>query len=179
MVDHRDREASHDTEGDSDDWGTKVVAVNLLALCPDQSNASALKILGIQPPGYYLHRKNITVTSQLVAKAIRKLQALVDETVLEFIRQRVDGARGDMTALFNPPAPTSTNVFTYLLTHGDDEDFVPSLGDSQRRKRSDAPAGSKAKIDLLAERVLKGEELFDTDDRKEYDVPGRKKAIWD
>ncbi len=58
------------------------------------------------------------------------------------------------------------NVFEAILECGHDEDFNPSEGDEFRR--TDAPAGSKAKIDMLAERVLRGLPLWHPEDRTDY-----------
>ena len=47
------------------------------------------------------------------------------------------------------------NVFEAILETGHDEDFLPAENDTDF-KSSDAPAGSKAKLDVLAERVAPG-----------------------
>jgi hypothetical protein len=59
------------------------------------------------------------------------------------------------------------NVFEAILECGHDEDFRPDENSPEFR-RTDAPAGSKAKIDMLAERVLRGLPLWHTDDRSDY-----------
>ena len=58
------------------------------------------------------------------------------------------------------------NVFEAILECGHDEDFNPSE-DSEFR-RTDAPAGSKAKIEMLAERVMRGLPLWHPEDRSDY-----------
>jgi hypothetical protein len=59
------------------------------------------------------------------------------------------------------------NVFEAILECGHDEDFNPAE-DSPEFLRTDAPAGSKAKIDMLAERVMRGLPLWHTEDRNDY-----------
>jgi hypothetical protein len=59
------------------------------------------------------------------------------------------------------------NVFEAILECGHDEDFSPAH-DSQEFLRTDAPAGSKAKIDMLAERVMRGLPLWHDEDRNDY-----------
>jgi hypothetical protein len=58
------------------------------------------------------------------------------------------------------------NVFEAILECGHDEDFVPSETDDF--KGTDAPAGSAAKLEVLAARVLRGEPLWHDDDRSDY-----------
>jgi hypothetical protein len=58
------------------------------------------------------------------------------------------------------------NVFEAILECGHDEDFVPAEGDEF--VSTDAPAGSKAKLDILAERVLRGLPLWHDEDRSDY-----------
>jgi hypothetical protein len=58
------------------------------------------------------------------------------------------------------------NVFEAILETGHDEDFNPFAG--PEFGRTDAPAGSKAKIDILAERVLRGLPLWHDEDRSDY-----------
>jgi hypothetical protein len=58
------------------------------------------------------------------------------------------------------------NVFEAILECGHDEDFIPAESDQFRC--TDAPAGSQAKIDILAERVLRGLPLWHPDDRNDY-----------
>ena len=58
------------------------------------------------------------------------------------------------------------NVFEAILECGCDEDFEPV--ETDEFVGTDAPAGSKAKIDVLAERVKRGEPLWNTDDRSDY-----------
>jgi hypothetical protein len=58
------------------------------------------------------------------------------------------------------------NVFQAILECGHDEDFNPVPTDEF--DRTDAPAGSKAKIEILAERVLRGMPLWHEEDRSDY-----------
>jgi hypothetical protein len=58
------------------------------------------------------------------------------------------------------------NVFEAILETGHDEDFVPS--ESDEFEATDAPAGSKAKLDILAARVLQGLPLWHAEDRSDY-----------
>jgi hypothetical protein len=59
------------------------------------------------------------------------------------------------------------NVFEAILECGHDEDFNPAEESSEFRQ-TDAPAGSRAKIDMLAERVLRGLPLWHPEDRSDY-----------
>jgi hypothetical protein len=58
------------------------------------------------------------------------------------------------------------NVFEAILECGHDEDFNPAENDEFLR--TDAPAGSKAKIDILAERIQRGLPLWHPEDRSDY-----------
>ena len=58
------------------------------------------------------------------------------------------------------------NVFEAILECGHDEDFVPA--ESDEFSSTDAPAGSRAKIDILAERILRGLPLWHPEDRSDY-----------
>jgi hypothetical protein len=58
------------------------------------------------------------------------------------------------------------NVFEAILKYGHDEDFVPATADGFRA--TNAPAGSRDKLDVLAERVLRGEPLWHPEDRPDY-----------
>jgi len=58
------------------------------------------------------------------------------------------------------------NVFEAILECGHDEDFVPVERDDFRG--TDAPAGSRKKLDILAERVRKGMPLWHPEDRGDY-----------
>jgi hypothetical protein len=59
------------------------------------------------------------------------------------------------------------NVFEAILETGHDEDFIPA-DDTTDFTSTDAPAGSKAKLDILAERVLRGLPLWHPEDRSDY-----------
>ena len=58
------------------------------------------------------------------------------------------------------------NVFDAIMECGHDEEFVPYEGDEFTA--TDAPAGSQAKIDILAERILRGLPLWHASDRNDY-----------
>ena len=58
------------------------------------------------------------------------------------------------------------NVFEAILECGHDEDFFPV--ESEDFSATEAPAGSRAKIDTLADRVLRGQPLWHSDDRSDY-----------
>jgi hypothetical protein len=58
------------------------------------------------------------------------------------------------------------NVFDAILECGHDEEFRPLECDEF--VATDAPAGSRAKLDILAERVLRGLPLWHPEDRNDY-----------
>jgi hypothetical protein len=58
------------------------------------------------------------------------------------------------------------NVFDAITKYGHDEDFDPQPTNEFRA--TDAPAGSRAKISILADRVLRGEPLWHEEDRVDY-----------
>ena len=58
------------------------------------------------------------------------------------------------------------NVFEAILTYGHDEDFAPV--EDNGFSPTAAPAGSREKLDVLADRVLRGEPLWHPDDRPDY-----------
>jgi len=58
------------------------------------------------------------------------------------------------------------NVFEAILECGHDEDFTPVT--TSDFVSTDAPAGSRQKIEVLAARVLRGEPLWHDDDRSDY-----------
>jgi hypothetical protein len=58
------------------------------------------------------------------------------------------------------------NVFEAILECGHDEDFVPMATDDFLP--TEAPAGSRQKLDVLAERVRRGEPLWHPEDRSDY-----------
>ena len=58
------------------------------------------------------------------------------------------------------------NVFDAILETGHDEDFVPVVTNDFRP--TDAPAGSPAKLEVLAERIRKGLPLWHPEDRVDY-----------
>lgn len=65
------------------------------------------------------------------------------------------------------PDPTLENVFEAILKYGHDEDFVPRCQDEEFSPTA-APAGSPAKLEILAERVRKGFPLWHEADRTDY-----------
>jgi hypothetical protein len=58
------------------------------------------------------------------------------------------------------------NVFEAILECGHDEDFIPV--ETEDFSPTDAPAGSRSKLDVLAERVQKGLPLWHPQDRSDY-----------
>lgn len=58
------------------------------------------------------------------------------------------------------------NVFEAIVRYGHDEDFSPN--DTDDFEATEAPAGSREKLDVLAERVLRGEPLWHPSDRPDY-----------
>jgi hypothetical protein len=58
------------------------------------------------------------------------------------------------------------NVFETILAHGHDEQFAPV--ETEEFVPTDAPAGSRAKIDKLAERIQMGLPLWHPEDRHDY-----------
>jgi hypothetical protein len=58
------------------------------------------------------------------------------------------------------------NVFEAILKYGHDEDFAPV--EDNGFSPTEAPAGSKEKLDVLAARVLRGEPLWHPEDRPDY-----------
>jgi hypothetical protein len=64
------------------------------------------------------------------------------------------------------PMSRTRNVFESIVKYGHDQDFTPFAG--RDFEATDAPAGSAAKIDVLADRVLRGEPLWHPKDRRDY-----------
>jgi len=58
------------------------------------------------------------------------------------------------------------NVFEAILECGHDEDFAPV--ETEDFSATEAPAGSRAKIDVFAERVRRGQPLWHNEDRSDY-----------
>jgi len=58
------------------------------------------------------------------------------------------------------------NVFEAILECGHDEDFFPT--ETEDFGPTEAPAGSRDKIEILAQRVLRGEPLWHGEDRSDY-----------
>ena len=58
------------------------------------------------------------------------------------------------------------NVFEAILKYGHDEDFAPE--ENEDFVPTEAPAGSREKLDVLAQRVMRGEPLWHEDDRPDY-----------
>ena len=64
------------------------------------------------------------------------------------------------------PDPTLENVFEAILKYGHDEDFAPRVDDNFTP--TTAPAGSREKLEILAERVRHGYPLWHEEDRMDY-----------
>lgn len=58
------------------------------------------------------------------------------------------------------------NVFQAILKYGHDEDFKPNT--TQEFGPTEAPAGSKKKIEAMRQRVEMGEPLWHEEDRSDY-----------
>ena len=58
------------------------------------------------------------------------------------------------------------NVFEAIVKYGHDEDFVPDEGDVFAP--TVAPAGSKEKLEILAQRIMLGVPLWHPEDRPDY-----------
>jgi hypothetical protein len=58
------------------------------------------------------------------------------------------------------------NVFEAILKYGHDEDFAPA--ESNEFRPTEAPAGSKEKLEILAARIAAGEPLWHPEDRPDY-----------
>ena len=64
------------------------------------------------------------------------------------------------------PDPTLKNVFEAILKYGHDEDFAPKFDEAF--KATQAPAGTREKLEVLADRVRRGQPLWHDDDRADY-----------
>jgi len=64
------------------------------------------------------------------------------------------------------PDPKLKNVFEAILKYGHDEDFAPRMDEDF--KATQAPAGSREKLDVLAERIRSGQPLWHEEDRSDY-----------
>ena len=62
--------------------------------------------------------------------------------------------------------PTLKNVFEAFLIYGHDEDFAPKSDD--QFGSTQAPAGSREKLEVLAERARRGQPLWHGKDRGDY-----------
>jgi len=58
------------------------------------------------------------------------------------------------------------NVFEAILKYGHDEDFLPDENDDF--EPTECPAGSTDKLNVLAERVRRGQPLWHPEDRSDY-----------
>lgn len=58
------------------------------------------------------------------------------------------------------------NVFEAILEMGHDEGFAPQ--ETEDFDSTDAPAGSRAKLEVLAERVQQGQPMWHAEDRADY-----------
>jgi hypothetical protein len=59
-----------------------------------------------------------------------------------------------------------SNVFEAILKYGHDEDFAPL--EDNNFVPTNAPAGSDDKIELLRQRVQRGQPLWHGEDRRDY-----------
>lgn len=64
------------------------------------------------------------------------------------------------------PDPKLKNVFEAILKYGHDEDFAPNADRDFRSTQ--APAGSREKLEVMAERVRAGQPLWHESDRADY-----------
>jgi hypothetical protein len=64
------------------------------------------------------------------------------------------------------PDPKLKNVFETILKYGHDEDFAPSV--DRNFKSTQAPAGTREKLDVMADRVRAGYPLWHDSDRADY-----------
>jgi hypothetical protein len=62
--------------------------------------------------------------------------------------------------------PTLENVFEAILKYGHDEDFAPKTDD--QFGSTQAPAGSREKLEVMAERARRGQPLWHGKDRGDY-----------
>ncbi|MDP6446696.1 MAG: hypothetical protein QF805_23090, partial [Pirellulaceae bacterium] len=62
--------------------------------------------------------------------------------------------------------PKVSNVFEAILKYGHDEDFAPAESDDF--SATDAPAGSREKIEVLRRRIESGTPLWHNEDRVDY-----------
>jgi hypothetical protein len=78
------------------------------------------------------------------------------------------GARMSITQGENliMPDPKLKNVFEAILKYGHDEDFAPRSDEEFRPTK--APAGSREKLEVLADRVRRGYPLWHEEDRADY-----------
>ncbi len=63
--------------------------------------------------------------------------------------------------------PKLKNVFEAILKYGHDEDFAPSSSDRDFGS-TQAPAGSREKLEVMADRVRLGQPLWHDSDRADY-----------
>jgi hypothetical protein len=62
--------------------------------------------------------------------------------------------------------PKLKNVFEAILKYGNDEDFAPQRDESFNETQ--APAGSREKLDVMAGRIRQGYPLWHEEDRADY-----------
>ena len=74
--------------------------------------------------------------------------------------ERVKDRRGSVESL------VMRNVFDAILECGHDEDFIPA--ETGEFSATEAPAGSREKLAILAERIQKGLPLWHPSDRGDY-----------
>jgi len=86
--------------------------------------------------------------------------------IAETITESTSSTRSGTDESSPPSVCHYRNVFETILEMGHDQDFVPTMSDEFTA--TDAPAGSRAKLDVMAERVRKGLPLHHPDDRDDY-----------
>ena len=62
--------------------------------------------------------------------------------------------------------PKQENVFEAILKYGHDGDFAPQRDKSF--SKTQAPAGSREKLEVMAERIRQGYPLWHGEDRADY-----------
>lgn len=77
-----------------------------------------------------------------------------------------EAAQGTYDGIIGDPKRKNRNVFEEITLMGHDEEFVPAI--TPEFCPTDAPAGSSAKVEVLAERVRKGLPLWHPEDRCSY-----------
>lgn len=94
-----------------------------------------------------------------MSEDLKNIAGTASETFQETAPGTYDGVIGE-------PKRKNRNVFEEILATGHDEEFVPAI--TPEFCPTDAPAGSSAKVEVLAERVRKGLPLWHPEDRCSY-----------